>query len=333
MTRTGQYLNSISMKTFLMRSIRFLYRKVKKPVFDGPRWCTDEERVITNQHIYRLLQNDEPVFIGRIGTTEQGTVLNYLNIVKREPIVKKLFQYIVDNIYLPWEWHKDVPERICTYSGFFPPNNLELLAKFCQLYVDDIPLIDLCGRYCYFEKFMPFKKDVISVQLETLYPFFVSSPWTRALKGKKVLVIHPFSESIKIQYKKRELLFDNPDILPEFHLKTITAVQSIANNTVPYKDWFEALESMKTKIKQTDFDISIIGCGAYGLPLGAYVKRIGKKAILLAGGTQLLFGIKGKRWERYPDSCYRDMFNKQWIYPSKEEKPKDAQKIEDGCYW
>ena len=103
-------------------------------------------------------------------------------------------------------------------------------------------------------------------------------------------------------------------------------MQSIANNPVPYEDWFEALESMKTKIKQIDFDVSIIGCGAYGLPLAAYVKRIGKKAILLAGGTQLLFGIKGKRWEQYSNSCYRDMFNKHWIYPGmgkNQRRPKD----------
>ena len=123
-----------SIKTFLMRSIRFLYRKTKKRVFDSPRWCSDEERIVANRHIYRLLQNDEPVFIGRIGTSEQGAVLNYINIVKKEPIIKKLFEYIVDNMYLPWEWHKDVPERICINAGFFPSNNLELLSKFCQLY-------------------------------------------------------------------------------------------------------------------------------------------------------------------------------------------------------
>lgn len=42
---------------------------------------------------------------------------------------------------------------------------------------------------------------------------------------------------------------------------------------------------MEDKIKQIDFDVCIIGCGAYGLPLAAFVKRMGKQAIHLAGGT------------------------------------------------
>ena len=45
------------------------------------------------------------------------------------------------------------------------------------------------------------------------------------------------------------------------------------------------------------FDVAIIGCGAYGMPLAAMLKQAGKQAIHLGGATQLLFGIKGKRWE------------------------------------
>ena len=48
------------------------------------------------------------------------------------------------------------------------------------------------------------------------------------LRGKKVLVIHPFAETIQHQYEqKRTLLFKNPDVLPEFQLETIKAVQSL----------------------------------------------------------------------------------------------------------
>lgn len=46
-----------------------------------------------------------------------------------------------------------------------------------------------------------------------------------------------------------------------------------------------------------DYDIVLLGCGAYGFPLAAYAKRRGKQAIHMGGSLQLLFGIKGKRWE------------------------------------
>ena len=144
---------------------------------------------------------------------------------------------------------------------------------------------------------------------------------------KKVLVIHPFKKSILQQYEKRRLLFSNPRMLPDFDLKIIQAVQSIGGQTSEYKDWFEALESMKRKISETDFDIALIGAGAYGFPLAAHVKRIGKKAVHLGGILQMLFGIYGNRWKESP------LINEHWIRPSQEETPAAAEKVENSTYW
>jgi len=157
--------------------------------------------------------------------------------------------------------------------------------------------------------------------------------------------VHPFDLSIRSQYENRQNLFENADILPDFELITFRAVQSVAGTKVQYKDWFEALKYMEDKIANIDFDICILGCGAYGLPLAAHVKRLGKKAIHLGGGTQLLFGIKGKRWEEQydrvwlyrPDASininYVDLFNDHWVYPDQSEKPKNALMVENACYW
>ena len=45
-----------------------------------------------------------------------------------------------------------------------------------------------------------------------------------------MLVIHPYARLIESQYEKREVLFKNADILPEFDLITVKAVQTIAGN-------------------------------------------------------------------------------------------------------
>lgn len=45
---------------------------------------------------------------------------------------------------------------------------------------------------------------------------------------------------------------------------------------------------------------------------------------------------KGKRWEgRYhgDDTRFADLFNEYWVYPSENEKPKNAVNVEGGCYW
>ena len=120
-------------------------------------------------------------------------------------------------------------------------------------------------------------------------------------------------------------------VLPAFELITIKAVQSIAGNNCGFKNWFEALDSMKEKIFATDFDIAIIGCGAYGMPLAGYVKSLGKQAIHLGGATQILFGIKGKRWDTIPR--VQSLFNEYWINPSLDERPAGAEKVEGGTYW
>jgi len=125
--------------------------------------------------------------------------------------------------------------------------------------------------------------------------------------------------------KKRKQL----GILPKLkNLEVIQAVQTIAGNKDPrFKDWFEALDYMKKEIDKKDFNIALIGCGAYGLPLAAHVKSLGKQAIHIGGGLQLLFGIKGKRWEEHK------LFTKDWIYPLKEDTPQNIKKVEGGCYW
>lgn len=147
-----------------------------------------------------------------------------------------------------------------------------------------------------------------------------------------MLVIHPFSKSIESQYKRRKQIWANENILPEFELITYKAIQTIAgNNTENYSDWFEALDIMKKDISKINFDIAIIGCGAYGFPLAAECKRMGKKAIHLGGQVQMMFGILGKRWEEIP--YYQQFINEYWVHPMEEEIPNNFKKVEEGCYW
>jgi hypothetical protein len=62
----------------------------------------------------------------------------------------------------------------------------------------------------------------------SLEPFYFDNPWSQYLKNKKVLVIHPFSETIKQQYLKKDLLWKNKDVLPNFTLNTLKSEQSSA---------------------------------------------------------------------------------------------------------
>lgn len=169
------------------------------------------------------------------------------------------------------------------------------------------------------------------IALHSIEPYRSSSPWSAALQGKKVLVIHPFDKSIVSQYPKRDLLFPGMNVLPEFDLKIIKAVQSNAGSKTTYASWSEALHAMKEQISAVDFDVALIGAGAYGLPLSAHVKQLGKQAIHIGGALQVLFGIKGRRWDRDPE--VNRLYNEHWVRPLPEETPVKFEQQSDGCYW
>ena len=95
----------------------------------------------------------------------------------------------------------------------------------------------------------------------------------------------------------------------------------------PYASWYDGLEKLTKEVSLKDFDLALIGAGAWSLPLGSRIKQMGKSAIHLGGEMQLIFGIKGKRWESY------NIYNSAWVEASPQEVPKNNNRIEDGCYW
>jgi len=145
-------------------------------------------------------------------------------------------------------------------------------------------------------------------------------------------VVHPFARSIASQYRQhRQSLFSNPAILPEFELDVLAPPQTLAPATGGFADWQTALDALICQALERPFDVALLGCGAYGMPLGAAIKRAGRQAIHLGGSLQLLFGIRGRRWDALPS--FQPLFNDEWVRPSAEETPQRAEAVDAGCYW
>lgn len=218
-------------------------------------------------------------------------------------------------------------------TGFFP-NTEDKIIKFAQVMREASKEADLIGIwYNPMENYFVSKcmENVKTTPLIALEPWYATEPWSKALKDKRVLIVHPFADTIKAQYKVREMLFPH-GLLPEFDLHTIKAVQTIAGNRDErFTDWFEALDYMYQEAIKIDFDIAILGCGAYGFPLASKIKKSGKQAIHLGGATQLLFGIKGKRWDDMPE--IKKLYNEHWVRPSQKENVANNTSVEQGCYW
>jgi hypothetical protein len=323
---------------YSLKVLRKLYSKIFLVTTKTKPEC-DQDPNSVSQKIQEALMANKPFMIARFGSTELTCLCNYIGIKQQK---NKVSQFIKGDSN-PWWWEPKIINQMQQWSGFFPAKT-DKLEQFCELMIDDIPQVDILGSWLSDENFLEKELSYTErIRLMYLDPFWSRNPWTIALKEKKILVVHPFAESIIKQYQKRELLFENQDILPEFKsLTVIKAVQSIGMADSRFNDWFEALEYMKAEISKVDFDICLIGCGAYGFPLAAHVKRIGKKAVHMGGSLQLLFGIRGKRWELYdphyeqPGNIfihYYGLPNDYWIRPSEEEKPVSHSNVEGSCYW
>lgn len=315
-----------------LKGLRKLYQKFSplKQRRSESDYETDPDKC--SDIIYDTLNRDLPVMIARFGSTELACMVNFLGVKSTN---YNYLKFVTSNIP-QWWWDKKVIDQMQIWSGFFPPT-IPQIEQFCTLMIKDIPQVDVLGSWLENEKY--FENELGGAQkiwLDFITPFFSKNPWTRILENKNVLVVHPFANTIHSQYVKRELLFANKSILPPFKLFTVKAVQSIAGEIVCYNNWFEALEYMKNEIDKVDYDICLIGAGAYGFPLAAHVKRKGKKAIHIGGALQLLFGIKGKRWENpslNEGYSFASLINEHWVSPSENEKPKNASNVEGACYW
>ena len=176
-----------------------------------------------------------------------------------------------------------------------------------------------------------FSPNSVKIGSRSIEPFYFDNPWSKELKGKKVLVISSFIESIKSQYENRSMIWDN-GLLPDFTLIPYESVQSIGGNGGPHNSWAESLQIMKDDISNLDFDIALLSCGHYGLPLVAHIKeKLNKSAIYIGGGLQIMFGIKGARWDSHEEIS--KMYNKYWVRPMKQETPHNHTIVEGGCYW
>lgn len=274
-----------------------------------------------------MLLSDAPCMITRFGSVELQAVVDFLF----PPTLKNAMRFVKGDVP-SWGYAPSTMRAMSINAGFFPSTR-QMLDRFGELMLDCMPLVDVIGSWRPEESLvMRFMPDVVRTSLYALEPYYFDNPWTPALEGKRVLVVHPFEDTIHKQHGRYDKLFADKRLTPKYELQTLKAVQSIAGNKPDeFDDWFQALDWMKSEIDKRDFDIAIIGCGAYGFPLAAHVKKIGKKAVHLGGAVQNLFGIRSRGMEN--TEWFKKTVNNYWVRPSEEETPKGFNKVENGLYW
>jgi hypothetical protein len=270
------------------------------------------------------LSSEEPLFYGRIGGSDTDMVIDYLEGVMRGDDEERIFSRL--------RRHFPIVEA---YNGYYDKrgdeNNYLRYCKVlleCYLGLRQASIVGGRPLTLYFKNNInpifwvgddgqSAVYDFLINQIHdragalSLYPFpFIekttSHQWSlfnafrEILQQKKVLILTPFSQTIENNFHNRQNFFKNYEY-PEFTaipLTTPITYQGLPSDLYPHSDWFETVDALQADVAKIEFDIALLSCGSYAMPLGDYIVRaLGKKAIYVGGILQLYFGIMGRRYE------------------------------------
>lgn len=293
---------------------------------------------IASARIEQLLRGDRPFLIGRMGNAEQQ--VSFCFHTQNASAQAAAMAQIDRNAGVYWT----PSARGLTRAA--------VLRAYAAEFVRALQLSDLVGTYN--APSSGGRRDVYEAALMTWYCMpragcdaieprmleprvadrYHVAPWSAALAGRTVLVVSPFEDSIRSQYARRHKVWSaaTAKMLPDFELKTVKTRMSAIGHR-PHRDFLETLQVLQQAVKAAQpFDVALMGCGGYGLPLAAYIRgNLSRSAIYVGGGLQLMFGITGGRWLRRPD--VQALTNKFWVRPSAAETPRNAMELERSSYF
>ena len=278
----------------------------------------------SNDIIIELIKSNKPFYITRLGDLESVISIQYIiNNKLNTQILKKN-----NSLY---------------NAGIYSKNDLSKIELYCKMHNESVIMSNYLASFenLYVENQNFYKNNfnVKQIHSHVLEPFYLLDknviPWSHYLKDKKILIIHPFIKSFKKQLNNDFQIFKDKRLFDKNQQFVFyKCYQTIAGNHI-HNDWHETFTLMCDDIKNIDFDIALIACGGYGLPLCHYIKKdLNKSAIYIGGGLQLLFGVFGERW--ITSEFWKKTIEEhdcKFIRPSEDEICKNADHIENGCYW
>lgn len=270
-----------------------------------------------NELIKKCIQDSKPLSFGKVGAVEEFHLVKYL---------------LEGKVYFNRE--------LGINAGVFPLNE-STVQKWLDEFQNAIQDLDcilswesnagmkdyLIRRLC--------KHALISYSFSDFEPFeFGEKGWHYSLGDKRILVVSPLASSIENQFSNYS------NIWPGAKLGGLTIIPSphspYISGESKFNNYFDALQAMKSSIlmQGNNFEFAVVGAGAYSLPLLQFIKGLEKPCIHLGGATQLLFGIRGSRWDNNPKFKQSSWYNNQyWISPLAKDTPRSANLVEGGCYW
>jgi hypothetical protein len=275
-----------------------------------------------NLYIKEIIQENKPFFIGRIAGCElkvaycfqQGNLLDVVDELKE--LENNAGIYTKDNASLK-EYTKKLIESY---------DHCTIIAEWEQ---GGKVFSHTGSGQEYISKRTP---KTPKIDARALEPYYFKENWMSKLKGKRILIVHPFSKTFEKQINNLKAIFPGKEWFEDCSFEFIQPPLTLAGNH-QNKDWQEHLAPFLESLREIkDYDLVLVAAGGYGMLIADYIfKDLGKSVMYIGGALQLFFGVIGKRW--FDNKDILKLVNDDWIRPDKGDKPDNFVRVEKGCYW
>jgi hypothetical protein len=153
---------------------------------------------------------------------------------------------------------------------------------------------------------------------------YLKTPWTHALRGKRLLLVSPFVDMFQSQPNAYGI-----NLFPDCSFVYLKPPQTHGTNAS--RDWREEFADLCSAVDLLEFDVALCSCGGYGNPLCSYIYSKGRSAIYVGGVLQMYFGVYGSRWIKERKDVMTMYLTTDWKRPT--VKPEGHSAIESSCYW
>jgi len=266
----------------------------------------DKVGILGNRLISSYLEKDEPFSVCRIGLTEMRWVDWFIRGGMEsdcDGIVTSEGKYYTPTLSDKMSFHG-------VYGGyhdyFFEEFNNGIRTADIQIFWENIIEREQNNI------FNVLSPNSYKVSFDSLNPTKHIDFWSKKLKNKKVLLVHQCENTIRLQYTNREKIWVDGHVgkIPEMQISTFKPVWVLGNNK-PHNSWKDSLEYMKSEISKMDFDVAILACCYFGMPLINFIKNeMNRSCIYMGGDLQILFGIMGTRWDQTRAGGF---YNDNWV--------------------
>ena len=311
------------------------------------------EQSIDNNDFINTIENNSKINFLSEGILNGNKINNDILITTNEDEIKEKIKNnslvtlrlgcVEASFFLMYKLNKKIPldhivysnsldDKMKTNTGLYYKNESDR-AMVCDWYCNH--LLELANEATLTSCYSVLKYDLtfysyLGIKGKTLHNWgLLPKILMTSLEGKKILVISNATDILKKSADRGlENIYNIPieSFSSIYYLKT---PQTTLGADYPDSTIIETSNKLVEQIKNINFDIALLACGAYGVSLTNEIRKMGKMAVYLGSALYTMFGV----YSYGIPLPYDNIFKTENFIEVEETCPQHCKYIDEGKYW